>query len=93
MPLSLFLSAPNDYDRILNRVFQFTPDTTSLSVFVPIVDDDDIEDVERFLANLEINEEIFPEVTLDPTPATVDIISNDGINMCVYVWSAYTVTS
>ena len=47
-------------------------------MFVPIVDDDNIEDVERFVANLEIDETI-PDVILNPTPATVDIISNDGI--------------
>ena len=42
------------------------------------MDDDEIEDVERFLANLAIDEALFPDVTLNPTPASVDIISNDG---------------
>ena len=98
-PVSSSLSgstAPGDYDRTLNHVFQFTPSATSLSVFVPIVDDDDIEDVESFLANLEIDETIFPDVILNPTPATVDIISNDGTcsnNYYVYSVCLHVATS
>ena len=83
MCLSLYPAAPSDYTRTLNQVLQFTSDITTLSVFVPIIDDSDIEDVERFLANLQVDTSLFPEVVLDPTPATVDIISDDS--MCAYV--------
>ena len=79
MALSLTSStAPGDFDQTFSQALQLASATTSLSVFVPIVDDDAIEDVESFFANLEIDEAIFPDIILNPTSAIIDIISNDG---------------
>ena len=55
----------------------FTPANTLIPVSIPIADDAEIEDVERFLANLAIDTNLFPEVMLGPQQAGIDIISND----------------
>lgn len=47
----------------------------SLTVPVDIMDDDFLEDLEIFSAN--ISSEV-PRLTLDPSEATVSIIDNDG---------------
>ena len=70
-------AAPSDYtSRQMSLTFSST--NTRIPVTIPIADDSNIEDVERFLANLQINADEFPEILLDPDQATIDIISNDG---------------
>ena len=58
----------------------FSSSNTRMPISIPITDDSEIEDVERFLANLQIDSAAFPEIVLGPEQATVDIISNDGVS-------------
>ncbi|CAI8032797.1 hypothetical protein GBAR_LOCUS18524, partial [Geodia barretti] len=68
--------APGDYtSRQMPLTFSST--STRIPVTIPIIDDSDIEDIERFLANLQIDANDFPDITVEPEQATIDIISND----------------
>ena len=69
-------AAPSDYS-VTQRQLTFTSGNTRIPVSIPIADDSDIEDVESFFANLEIDATVFPEVTVSPDQATINIISND----------------
>ena len=70
-------AAPGDYtSRQMPLTFSST--STRIPVTIPIIDDSDIEDIERFLANLQIDANDFPDITVEPEQATIDIISNDG---------------
>ena len=72
----------SDYTR-RQVVLTFSDDNPTRSVSIPIRDDSDIEDVETFLARLEVDSAAFPAVTVDPSITTVSIISNDSECVCV----------
>ena len=71
------ITAQSDYIPIRNEQIQFTSTKNSSSVLLSIIDDRDIEKVERLLANLEVYIAPGPAVRLNPIQATVIIISND----------------
>ena len=71
------ITAQSDYNRILNEQLPFTSSNRSFSVFLSIIDDRDIENTERLLANLEVHTSAGPAIRLNPIQATVNIISND----------------
>ena len=77
--------AGSDYSGRQNVPLRFTSTNTEQMVFIPIIDDADIEDVERFMGRLSINSALFPSVTLNPQTANVDIISDDG-NTLLFVF-------
>ena len=70
-------TAQSDYIPIHNEQIQFTSTKNSSAVLLSIIDDRDIEKVERLLANLEVYIAPGPAVRLNPIQATVIIISND----------------
>ena len=55
----------------------FSASNTAETVAIPIIDDSDIEDLETFLANLEIDSAEFPEVIVNPDETSITIISDD----------------
>ena len=71
------LAAPSDYTGIHNKSLQFISTESHTTVFVPIIDDTDIESRERFFASIQVINSVGVATTLNPTRATVDIISND----------------
>ena len=70
-------TAITDYLHILNRQLHFTAWSNHAYIFIPIIDDTDIEDIKRFHADLHFNSSLFPDILLNPVQATVEIFSND----------------
>ena len=78
-------TAQNDYIPILNEQIQFTSTKNKSFVLLSIINDRDIEKVERLLANVEVHTSPGPAVRLNPIQATVTIISND-CKFSSHVW-------
>ena len=77
------LLAPRDYAAVISQPLSFNLSTTSVSVSIPIVDDDLDEENEDFFANLDYNI-VRPNVVLDPNVTRILIEDNDGTCMlCV----------
>ena len=76
-PLPNIFTAQNDYIPILDEQIQFSSTKNRSSVLLSIINDRDIEKVERLLANLEVHTSPGPAIRLNPIQATVSIISND----------------
>ena len=68
--------APSDYTSVVQQVVTFDPGVTELSVSVPIVDDDILENVEMFTATLVAQDPSVVEVVQGT--ADVSILDNDG---------------
>ena len=70
-------TAPDDYTSVL-QTLTFRSRLPSMTVLVPINDDDlDEEDLERFTASLTLVTDN-PRVTINPPMAEVLIVDNDG---------------
>ena len=74
----LFLAAPDDYaNSVISLIFG--PGRTSQEVSVPIVDDDLLEAIESFFANLRFpaGGEGFDSIQFSPSRANASIIDNN----------------
>ena len=71
----LFPAAPGDYTSV-TRQLSFNSAVTAFNVFVPIINDNLIEQVESFLANLRLVSAV-GSVSIAPPQATVSIQSDD----------------
>lgn len=74
--INLILLDGSDYSERI-RTLTFSESNTVRRVSIPITDDSDIEDLEMFFANLEIDSIAFPAVSVNPDQASISIISDD----------------
>ena len=74
------LLAPGDYAAVISQPLLFNPNITSVSVSIPIIDDDLDEENEYFFANLDYDT-VRPNVMLDPNVTRIVIEDNDGTCM------------
>ena len=70
--------SPNDYEGVFGDELTFSSTSPQDSVIIRIIDDKIVEDLERFVATLEVNNALNPGVRLSPDEAEISIIDNDG---------------
>ena len=63
------------------QLLLFSSSNSQATLFIPIIDDTEIESIESFQASLVVQSSLFPAVTLDPPRTTVHIISNDCMSI------------
>lgn len=72
------LTAPGDYDSVVNRVLSFSPSVSVIPVSIDINEDDIDEQVESFFADLTLVAEGDDDVQLRPNRAEIRIMSVGG---------------
>ena len=73
----VYNAVPSDYDSVSNELLTFSPDVTRLPVIITIVDDDIVESVENFFADLNLTT-TGADVELRPEQTEIRIRDNDG---------------
>ena len=76
--LNATFAGPGDYDSITNQPITFRPGTLTQTIIAETNNDDNLENVEQFLASLLVNIDLYPGVTIGTGPATVNIIDSDS---------------
>ena len=74
----------SDYNTQLpqeENLLLFNSSNSQATLFIPIIDDTEIESIESFQASLVVQSSRFPAVALDPSQTTVHIISNDCMSI------------
>ena len=74
----MYLTDSNDYERVFSEALTFSSTSPQDSVTIRITDDPTVEDLERFVATLEVNNALNPGVRLSPDEAEISIRDNDG---------------
>ena len=70
--------SPADYQSV-NQTLTFTPDQTTLTISVPVTDDEIDEDDENILAELDLEPGLGDQnVQIQPDQATLLIVDDDG---------------
>lgn len=55
-------------------------------VFIDTVNDNAVEEQEQFTVTLDVDNNAYPGVTIDPGSATVDIIDSDSEYIKLFKW-------
>ena len=75
---TMYLTDSNDYERVFSEALTFSSTSPQDSVTIRITDDPIVEDLESFVATLEVNNALNPGVRLSPDEAEISIRDNDG---------------
>ena len=76
--MHMYLTDSSDYERVVDQELTFSSTSPQDSVTIRITDDPIVEDLESFVATLEVNNALNPGVRLSPDEAEISIRDNDG---------------
>ena len=82
---SLFNTEGSDYTGTA-LILEFRPGVTSISVSLPLIDDDTFEITEMLQGVLVFPETAPPCVSIDPELANITILDDDGELICEALW-------